>query len=297
MAAPHPLLLSVDLEEWFHARWATGYEKSRWRTPAAFFAEFYRSDGPRGDVVPAVEWLLECFAAEGVQTTFFILGEIAAWYPELVKKVAAAGHEIACHGLLHCDMSGYSRADFRRDLGQAKDRLEQLTGQPVTGFRAPNLVVQPWLADVLRESGFLYDSSVCPARAFRGKYADMSRCPQHPYRIGATVQEPGAGPLWELPLNSMPLLKIPAGTAIATRLFGLTWARFGLWWWRRTGPVHYYLHPYEIWTDRLPDDLRPWPRFMTRRRGPWMQDALRRILAAHRGRVLSCRDWLREAGG
>lgn len=291
----HPLVFSVDLEEWFHARWATGYAKSIWRDLPTFFRDVYGGDRPRGDVIPPVRWLLDFCDRQQVRATFFILGEIAEWYPHLVREVAARGHEIACHSLRHADMSQFRPDEFARNLADAKERLEDLAGRPVRGFRAPNLVVEPWLADVLEQCGFRYDSSICPARGFRGKYANMAACSQHPYRTGATIQEQGRRPLWEIPITSMPFILMPAGSAIATRFFGLTWTRFALAWWNRRGSVQYYLHPYEIWTDTLPPQLSRWARLMTRHRGPWMQEALRRIIDAYKPhRILTCEQRLAE---
>ena len=288
-AASRPLLLSVDLEEWFHGRWATGYAKSQWGDTATLFREVYGSDRPRGDVIPAVHWLLDFFARHQVRATFFILGEIAQWYPDLIRAVAAGGHEIACHGLHHVDMGAYTPQQFAADLARARSLLEDLGGKPVRGFRSPNLVVAPWLAGVLGELGFAYDSSVCPSLPFRGKYADMGASPQHPYRTADRVQTPGAGPLWELPITSMPGLRLTAGSAIATRVFGQWWSRFALAWWGRSGSVQYYLHPYEIWTDTLPGNLKPWARLMTRRRGPYLQRALDRLVTAWKPRgILTC---------
>ena len=185
MKPAHPMALSIDLDEWFHGRWATGGPRSRWADTASVFREVYGGDRPRGDIVPAARWLLALFAERRITATFFILGEVAEWYPELVREIAAAGHEIACHGMHHTDMTTLSREAFAADLRRAKELLEKLAGRPVRGYRAPNLVVAPWLADVIRELGFTYDSSICPARSFSGKYQDMMRCPQHPYRTGA----------------------------------------------------------------------------------------------------------------
>ena len=294
-AGPHPLVPSVDLEEWFHARWATGYGKSAWKDTATFFRDVYGSDRPRGDVAPPVRWLLDFFDRKQVKGTFFILGEIAEWYPELVREVAARGHEIACHGLRHADMNLFTPADYARDLAAAKTLLEKLAGRAVHGFRAPNLVVQPWLKQVLQQAGFDYDSSICPARGFRGKYAGMRSCPQHPYRTGATLQAVGTTDFWEIPITAMPWLGLPAGAAIATRFFGLTWSRSALWFWSRAGSVQYYLHPYEIWNDILPVGLRLWPRLMTRHRGAWMQRALECIVDLYLpNRILTCEQRLEE---
>ena len=292
MKPQRALVLSIDLDEWYHARWATGYRHSRWPDTAALFRQVYGSDRPRGDLLPPARWLLAFLAERQLRATFFILGEVAGWYPELVKEIAAQGHEVACHGMHHCDMSDLTRAEFTAQLRQAKGMLEALTGEPVRGFRAPNLVVEPWLAEVLRELGFRYDSSICPSRSFRGKYSGMDGCPQHPYQTGTTIQEIGASELWEIPIPTMPWVRLPAATGIATRVFGCWWTRFALRYWSRTGSVQFYFHPYEVWDDKLPDGLKLFSRLITRRRGRPMQRALERICGAYAGRICTCRDVL-----
>jgi peptidoglycan/xylan/chitin deacetylase (PgdA/CDA1 family) len=291
-AAPHPLLLSIDLEEWYHGRWATGYKQSLWWDTATFFRTVYGSDRPRGDVMAPTRWLLETLRQEQVRATVFVLAEMADWYADLIREIAAEGHEIACHALHHRDMSLYTQAEYAAELRTAKTRLEKLTGTPVVGFRAPSLVVEPWLADVLEANGFRYDSSVCPSWGFRGKYAGMRNCSQYPYRVGQKVQEIGERNLWELPVQTMPLLRIPAACGIATRVFGYWWARLALTHWNRRGPCHYYLHPYEVGNDVYPDGLSLYVRILSRNRGPYLRTAFRRILAAYRGRTLGCLAYL-----
>lgn len=292
----HPLVLSIDLDEWYHCRWATGYEHSIWKTTGHLFREVYHADRPRGDLIPPGEWLLEQLAKRRLQATFFVLGEVAEWYPDLLRTIAGAGHEIACHGMVHQDMTVMNRPVFTELLRKAKRILEDVTGQSIVGYRAPNLVVAPYLADVLEESGFSYDSSVCPARAIRGKYEAMSGCPQWPYRIGDTVQQQGTRMLWELPIPTMPLLGLPACTGVATRVFGSWWTRFALWWWGRRGSVLYYFHPYEVWYDVLPPTQRLYVRLFMRNRGRTMQRRAMGIVDRYRSRVVCARNLVTSLG-
>lgn len=293
-AETQPLILSIDLEEWYHGRWATGYTKSRWWDTATFFRAVYGSDRPRGDLVAPTRWLLDTLRENGVTATVFVLAEMLDWYGDLVREIAAQGHEIACHALHHRDMSLYTRDEYAAELRTAKSRLEELIGKPISGFRAPSLVVEPWLADVLEENRFLYDSSVCPSWGFRGKYAGMRQCSQYPYRVGRQVQETGQRNLWEIPVQTMPLLRIPAACGIATRVFGAWWARLALAHWNRRGPCHYYLHPYEVGDDVYPEGLSLYVRILSRNRGLYLRTAFPAILAAYRGRTMGCLAYLRS---
>jgi hypothetical protein len=194
-------------------------------------------------------------------------------------------------------MSLYTRDQYAAELRSARNRLEELTGKPVVGFRAPSLVVEPWLADVLEEQGFVYDSSVCPSWGFRGKYAGMRHCSQYPYQIGERVQDRGDRRLWEIPVQTMPLLRIPAACGIANRVFGTWWARMALAHWNRHGPCHYYLHPYEVGEDVYPQGLSLYVRILSRNRGAYLRQAVRGILAAYAGRTISCLEQVRRLAG
>ena len=287
------LAFSIDLDEWYHCRWATGYEHSIWKDTTTLFKDHYSSKLPIGDLLPPTEWLLELFTEKNVKVTFFILGEVAQWYPELVKKIADHGHEIACHGMHHNDMNQYSREEFKAKLKESKNILEDITGQKIKGYRAPNLVVEPYLADVLEELDFEYDSSICPSRGIKGKYGDMENCSQHPYKIGKTIQQQGNRNLWELPIPTMPLFKLPACTGVATRVFGLWWTRFTLRHWIKSGHVQYYFHPYETWFDKIPSNTLYVKIFMMNR-GKRMQRRVRKLLDVYKGRVTSLHDLIKS---
>jgi len=102
-----------------------------------------------------------------VRGTFFIVGELAAAQPDLVREIAGAGHEVALHAWRHTPLTELDPPSFRDDTKRGKDILEDLAGRAVRGFRAPtfSLVASTvWATDVLTELGFTYSSSVLPAR-------------------------------------------------------------------------------------------------------------------------------------
>lgn len=109
--------------------------------------------------------VLEILDELGIKATFFFIGRLARDIPGLVKKVAQAGHEIACHNYLHLRIFGIEKDEFKDKLLGAKKDLEDVSGQPVYGFRAPDFSITEssfWALDVLKEAGFVYDSSVYP---------------------------------------------------------------------------------------------------------------------------------------
>jgi polysaccharide deacetylase family protein (PEP-CTERM system associated) len=148
---PAPLVLTVDFEEWFCICGDEHYSDPRnWDR---FEATIERS----------ADRLLERLAAAGVRATFFVLGWIARRYPALVRRAAAAGHEIAFHGMTHRRCDEMPPGELRRELEEGKALLEDLAGAAVAGFRAPEWSVRspgdPVLA-ALAECGYRYDASL-----------------------------------------------------------------------------------------------------------------------------------------
>jgi polysaccharide deacetylase family protein (PEP-CTERM system associated) len=100
-----------------------------------------------------------------VQATFFFLGRMARDLPHVIKEVAQAGHEIACHSYDHIRIFSMGRDEFKQKVRFAKHYLEDVSGKPVYGFRAPDFSITRsslWALDVLKESDFHYDSSIYP---------------------------------------------------------------------------------------------------------------------------------------
>jgi peptidoglycan-N-acetylglucosamine deacetylase len=118
---------------------------------------------------PALTYrVLDFLDARDVRGTFFVIGEVAERHPELVREVARRGHEIGLHGWRHVPLTKLDPHQFRADLQRGRALLEQLTEQPVLGFRAPTFSIvreSRWATDVLAEGGFTYSSSVLPARS------------------------------------------------------------------------------------------------------------------------------------
>jgi peptidoglycan/xylan/chitin deacetylase (PgdA/CDA1 family) len=273
------VVISVDLDEWYHCRWATGSPHSRWKDTAAFFRAHYGSDRPSGELVAPTRRILELFARRGVRATFFILGEVAGYYPELVREIAAAGHEIGCHGFHHVDIDLLGPEGFRRELREGRDVLTQVVGRAPVGYRAPNLLLRDFMIPILREHGFVYDASVCTSRGLLGKDFGHEHVATNPYRFRDRFSVPdAAGDLAEIPIPTVPVLRLPAATGILTRVLGVPWTMWGLRHALRTGDAQYYFHPYEMGTPpELSFSLRE--RLFLRRLGPWMEAAVERILS------------------
>ena len=191
-----------------------------------------------------IERLLEMLARHGTTATFFVLGWIAERHPQIVRRIASGGHEIASHGWSHRRVSTLSRGELDRELRDSKSLLEDLSGAAVLGFRAPSFSItpsNPWAFDVLVEAGYRYDSSVFPIR--RPGYGFPS-APLMPHRLERT-----AGPLLEIPLATLALgpLRVPAAGGGYLRHFPLQLVRSAVRAAERSGrPAMLYIHPWEL---------------------------------------------------
>ena len=198
--------------------------------------------------------LLDDLAAADVKATFFVVGDITRTRPQLVRAIHAAGHEVGSHSWDHRRIHRLTPDEFREDLRKSKDALEQVTGGPVYGFRAPTFSVvreTGWAVDVLAECGFLYDSSIFPVRHDRYGIPDAPR--------GPFVAEGRSGEILELPLLTYRFggLNLPVAGGGYFRLFPPAVMRAGL---RQAAGMPapsvgmLYFHPWEFDADqpRLP---------------------------------------------
>jgi len=192
------------------------------------------------------ERLLGLLEERGIYATFFVLGWIAERHPGLVKRIAAAGHEIASHGFSHQLIYTQSPAEFRDETKRSKELLEDLTGEAVIGYRAASFSITQrslWALDVLLDLGFHYDSSIFPIRHDRYGIPGAS---SEPGRVTA----PSGRMLVEFPMSAASFagVKIPVSGGGYFRLLPYWVTRAGLRQVneRHARPFAFYLHPWEL---------------------------------------------------
>jgi len=227
--------LSIDVEEYFQveAAQSAGIGREQW-------------DHWPSRVERNVDLLLTLFNRHKRKGTFFILGCIARTHPGLVRRIAAAGHEIAAHGMWHERLHRLTPDTLRRELTDCKKLLEDQGQTPVQGFRAPTFSIVPttaWAIDVLLEAGYQYDSSIFQVR--HPSYG-VPLAPDHPYLVRQSAQSPT---LLEIPPLSWRVLgrNIPVAGGGYFRLLPLWFMRRGLRQAARQGrPAVLYFHPWEF---------------------------------------------------
>lgn len=227
---PAPAAMSVDVEDWFQV------ENLKHAVPRASW------DARESRVERNTVRILELLEEHGVRSTFFILGWIAERNPGLIRQIAAGGHEIASHGYGHDLVYTLSEAEFRADVSRCKAMLEDLTGQRVTGYRAPCFSITDWAVGILQELGFEYDSSVFPTVA-HDRYGGLSGV-----GAGQPVVEVRPG-FHEMCISCLPLGNrgLPWGGGGYFRLLPYGIWRAGVRHILRSGaPYMFYIHPWEI---------------------------------------------------
>lgn len=225
MSEERIFLFSIDLED--VRLWMPDGLKYRERVPANTYAY--------------LNWLKKYNA----YCTFFVVGEVAEKYPSLIKEIASAGHEIACHSNRHITLNKQSAGEFRKDISQNLDSLYKAGASDIKGFRAPvfSLTGQTnWAHDVLHELGFIYSSSVLPAKNPLFGWPEFGPAPKKLssglYEIPMTVGK--AGPL-----------TVPYGGGTYFRLLPSFMIRSKAKRHRQpTQPLLGYFHPYDIDTEQ-----------------------------------------------
>ncbi|MBI5772908.1 MAG: DUF3473 domain-containing protein [Verrucomicrobia bacterium] len=145
--------MSIDVEDWFQVEnLRSAITKESW--PQREFRAERNTD-----------LILEILRQNNTKATFFILAWCAEKAPQIVRRIHAEGHEIASHGYGHDLVYNLTHEQFREDIRKSKSLIEDITGERVLGYRAPNFSITDWAIEILMELGFRYDSSLFPTMA------------------------------------------------------------------------------------------------------------------------------------
>ena len=223
--------LTIDFEDWYqgleipHTDW----------------------DGYEDRIEQAGDKLLSILDEADVKATFFILGYVAEKHPQIVRKIEQAGHEIGTHGYSHTLIYRQSPELYDSEMTRAVGFLQDLTGKPVLGHRAPFFSITKdslWALETLGRLGIRYDSSIFPVHNYRYGIADAPRFPYEIQQNGFTFTE---FPISTLKLGSM---TVPIAGGAYFRIYPYHLTRQFLKAANRGGkPFTFYLHPWELDPD------------------------------------------------
>lgn len=241
MPAPQPSSpivngLSVDVEDWFQVgAFERVIDRAQW-------------DSLDLRVERNVDAILALFDDAGVKGTFFTLGWVAQRCPSLIRRIADAGHEVASHGWDHARVFTMDAKVFAADLARAREVLEQLSGRPVTGYRAPSFSIDPrtpFAHRVLADAGYRYSSSVAPIAHDHYGWRDAPRFAHRPLADADLIEIPVTTVEWAG-------RRMAAGGGGFFRLFPYALSRRAI---ARVNahdlrPALTYFHPWEIDPDQ-----------------------------------------------
>lgn len=230
--------LSVDLEDYFQVEaFASRISRSQWPS----FQSRVRHSTTR---------VLELLERNHCQATFFVLGWVAEREPSLIREIADAGHELACHSHLHRPLYQLSPSEFREDLRRSRETIEDVSGTKIVGFRAPTFSItcqSLWALEVLAEEGFEYDSSIFPIR--HDLYGIPGACRWIHQKLLPSGQS-----IWELPPSTVRVgkMNVPFGGGGYLRLLPMAFTRWAIEKTHRQErqPFMIYFHPWELDPDQ-----------------------------------------------
>jgi peptidoglycan-N-acetylglucosamine deacetylase len=236
--------LSFDLEEWYHA-------------------ETLRQSGLAfervSQAVPATIPILDLLQGYNVQATFFTVGELAEAHPYLIERLLRDGHELAFHGWTHKPLWELSPENFGAEIEQFFQwRDTNFPGVKVLGYRAPTFSLDErtaWAIRTLAEHGFVYDSSIFPAKT---PLYGVPGAPLTAYTIcEENLHGCSEGKLLEVPMSVFPIGKIRLGFTGGLYLRALPWLlvkRLIQQSGQQGRPAVIYIHPWEAYapTPRQP---------------------------------------------
>jgi len=269
--APHRAAFSFDIEDWFHS-------------------ELHHVADARPEesiVARGTHAILDLCARHGARSTFFVLGDVVREHPDLIRRIVAEGHELACHGMSHRTVWRATPDTFREELRAFRVAVTDLLGTfPVVGFRAPTFSIDrsnAWALEVLADEGYRYDSSVFPMKV---KMYGTPGAPLGPYRPSRTDlrRHDPAGRLVEFPvaLASWAGLRVPVAGGFYLRALPSAVFETGLASVLRQRPAALYLHPREVTPESRRLALDPVNAFITYVNLDTVVGKLDRLFARHR---------------
>jgi polysaccharide deacetylase family protein (PEP-CTERM system associated) len=248
--------LSFDIEDWFHIVEVKAVDNPD---------DWPRLSAESSLVERYTDQILRICDDAGATATFFVLGWIADRHPELVKRIADAGHEIGTHSFWHRKVYELDEQAFREDIRQSIDAINSAVGRDadIRGFRAPSFSITKgaeWAFDVLLDLGVTYDASLFPGQRGHGGYA----CQPGPH----VLTTPSGRALPELPMSIAPVGPFPFKRRMCysgggyLRFLPLPYIRQGVEAESRAGrPTVVYLHPRDFAPDCPRVPMPPHRRF------------------------------------
>ena len=177
-------ILGIDFEDWYHPELNQKYISKKDNQPK---------------IIHGIDKILDLLRKKDTKATFFVVGELLEFKPELLDLILGNEHEIGFHTMKHTRIDS---PNFKEKFEEEIKKYNELTDGKSKGFRAPSFSLNTnssWLIDVLEENDYVYDSSVVPAKT---SLYGITNAEKKPYKISSKFLEGNSndGKIVEFPL-------------------------------------------------------------------------------------------------
>ena len=233
-------LLGIDFEDWYHPE---------------LIQRFLTNEKCEPKVINGFEKILELLRKTDTSATFFVVGELLEFKPEIVDKIIQNGHEIGFHTMHHTRLDS---PGFKENFDMEIKTFSELTNGHSKGFRAPTFSLNKkssWAVDMLSDNGYLYDSSIMPAKSSMYGHPNAEKTP---YKISSSSieQNDPDGKIMEFPLLVTKFLgkKIPAAGGFYLRFLPMKIIKNAIRnYEKKEIPSTFYIHSWELTPEYMPD--------------------------------------------
>ena len=232
-------LLGIDFEDWFHPE---------------LIQKKLTNEEKKPKVVEGIDKIIDWLNDHETYATFFVVGELLEYEPEIFDKIIENGHEIGFHTMYHTRLD---TKNFRKKFEEEIKIFDKMTLGKSKGFRAPTFSLNEsskWLIDVLEENGYEYDSSIVPAKT---SMYGLPNAEIKPYKISSKSleSEDPEGIITEFPILTTKFLgkKIPAGGGFYVRTLPEKIVMNAIKDYEKNNmPATFYIHSWELTPEYMP---------------------------------------------
>jgi peptidoglycan/xylan/chitin deacetylase (PgdA/CDA1 family) len=197
--------------------------------------------------------ILDVLEKHQVKATFFSTATFALNAPKVIERIIQSGHEIASHNYFHTEFEV-------KHLKESKDKLEELTGTEVIGFRMPRMY--PVDEKEVEKAGYLYNSSINPTY-LPGRYNNFNKPRTYFYQDNVLQIPASVSPVFRFPLFWLSFHNLPMWV----------YKLLAHWTYKKDNYLNIYLHPWEF-TDLNQPEKFNFPGYVVRNSGQNLVDRL-----------------------
>ena len=232
-------ILGIDFEDWYHPELIQKYISKKDNKPK---------------IIQGIDKILDLLRKKDTKATFFVVGELLEFKPELLDLILDNEHEIGFHTMKHTRIDS---PNFKEKFEEEIKKFDKLTDRKSKGFRAPSFslnTASSWLIDVLEENDYVYDSSVVPAKT---SLYGIPNAEKKPYKISSKFLEGSSkdGKIIEFPMMVTKFLgkKIPAAGGFYLRTLPSHIIENAIKSYEKENlPGVFYIHSWELTPEFMP---------------------------------------------